>query len=542
MTEQQRFPRHAWTVPGWQCEIPGGDPSSPEIWCYTDQFSYTAGDTVAVHVHTTADRYRLEVVRDGAHPKTVYRLEDLPGKSHPTPPDSYTVGCGWPVAARIPVDPQWRSGLYLVIARIEVEGRIYEREHFFVLRAAVTGRTRYALMLTTATMTAYNDWGGANHYRGLGDDPEIDVPAPVVSTQRPIARGMLRKPVGAPRSRHEYTPPPFWQPHHEAYEWAFANGYSRHHADAFWATYERPFVVWAENHGYDFDYLTQHDLHFRPESLRDYQCLVIVGHDEYWTAEMRDAVDDFVDNGGNVARFAGNFLWQVRLDDTGATQTCYKLPAFDPLYETDPSRVTTVWDAPIVGRPGAQTMGLTGFGGVYSRYGNAVPRSSGGFTVYRPEHWLFEGTDLYYGDVIGGAPVCTAAFELDGVDYTFRKGLPYPTFEDGAPETLEILALAPAVVGAEDRWNAEVPLGAPEFEAEMMLPFIYGDDVPEYQRDRRYGAGMVGVFTRGAGTVVNAGSCEWVNGLIERDFFTEQITHNALRRLGAASQAEKGNS
>jgi hypothetical protein len=40
-------------------------------------------------------------------------------------------------------------------------------------------------------------------------------------------------------------------------------------------------------------------------------------------------------------------------------------------------------------------------------------------------------------DVLGGDPVRLAAFELDAVEYTFHRGLPYPAFEDGAPETLD---------------------------------------------------------------------------------------------------------
>ena len=103
-------------------------------------------------------------------------------------------------------------------------------------------------------------------------------------------------------------------------------------------------------------------------------------------------------------------------------------------------------------------MGLTGLGGTYNRYGVAAPRSSGGYTIYRPEHWAFENTDLYYGDLLGGAPICLATFELDSVEYEIRRGLPYPTFEDGAPETLEILALAPAVKGEIDRFGGRVPL------------------------------------------------------------------------------------
>ncbi|MER5686347.1 N,N-dimethylformamidase beta subunit family domain-containing protein [Streptomyces sp. NPDC002205] len=525
-------PRYAWSVPGWRSEHPDPSGLAPEIWCYTDHFSYAAGGLVDVHVHTTADRYSLRVVRDGAEPREVYRADDLPGRICKTPEDSYATGCDWPVALTVPTGADWSSGLYLVIVRIEVDGRAHEREHFFVLRAAHPGRhTPYALVLTTSTMTAYNDWGGANCYRGIGADPYNDIPSPLLSTRRPIARGMLRKPADAPRSRHSHTPPPDWIPRHENYEWALGNGYSRHHADAFWATYERPFVVWAEQQGYRFDYLTQHDLHFRPELLDHYRCAVIVGHDEYWSWEMRDAVDRFTDAGGNLARFAGNFFWQIRLDEAGTTQTCYKDPRLDPLLGTDPERVTTCWDSSSIGRPGAQTMGLTGLGGGYSRYGNTTPRSSGGFTVYRPDHWALHGTDLYYGDVIGAAPVCVASFEVDGVEYAIHKGLPYATGEDGAPENLEILAMAPVVLGQLDKWGGTVPIGAPANELDALLTALFEDQPPEYLRGKRYGSAMIATFSRGSGTVFNAGSCEWVNGLIHRDPFTERITRNVLDRF-----------
>jgi hypothetical protein len=199
-----------------------------------------------------------------------------------------------------------------------------------------------------------------------------------------------------------------------------------------------------------------------------------------------------------------------------------------------PERATTIWDAHSVNRPGAHTIGLTGMAGSYSRYGAAVPRSSGSYTVYRPEHWAFAGTDLYYGDLFGGAPICVAAFELDAVQYTFRRGLPYPTFEDGAPETLEILAMAPAVMGEQDRWGGEIPLGGSELELRELLAEL-GPDTPPFLSETPYGAGMVATFTRGRGIVFNAGSTEWVNGLTHRDPFTERITRNVLDNLSAGA-------
>jgi hypothetical protein len=524
----------AWTRPGWLSEQPGHTASGVELWCYSDRFSYAPGDQIDLRVHTNAPNYSIRVLRDGSNPREVFTRTDIPGLAYETPKDSYAAGCGWPVALSFKVGDDWASGLYLVIIATEApDGRTFEREHFFVVRrSAEHGLAPFAFVLTTSTLIAYNDWGGANHYRGLRDDPFDDPPSPRLSTQRPIARGFLRKPIGAPRQPVTVIAQPGWQPTYDTYAWARLHDYSRHHAACFWATYERHFAVWAEQHGYELDYLTQHDLHADIDALHGYRCAVVVGHDEYWTWEMRDAVDHFVDEGGALARFAGNFLWQVRLEDDATTQVCYKAPQKDPVARSNPSRATTMWDATSVGRPGATTMGLTGSMGIYAHYGATSPRSSGGFTVYRPDHWAFADTDLYFGDVLGATPTSLAAFEMDGVDFTFRKGLPYPTFEDSAPSTLEILAMAPAVIGEADRWNGQIALAGPDYEFADFLESL-GENAPEFLQDRRYGAGMIGAFTREHGEVFNAGTCEWVNGLIRRDWFTERITQNVLNRFAA---------
>lgn len=519
--------RHLWSAPGWESERPTG--AGTELWCYTDHFSYRPGDSVDVRVHTTAPSYDFEVVHDCSRPTIVLQRTGLPGQAHHTPHDSFAVGCNWPVAFSFTIPEEWEPGFYLLIVRtVAPDGLIWEREHFFVLRAHNPGtHSRLAVLLTSSTLLAYNDWGGANQYRGLGDTPWVDVPSPLSSARRPVGRGFLRLPPGAPRNANPDTPPPNAPPRYPNLEWARVSGYSRHYADAFWALYERPFVIWAEQEGYRFEYLTQHDLHFDPDALSGYDAVVIVGHDEYWTAPMRRAIDSFVDAGGIMARFGGNILWQVRLSEDGAEQTCYRIPELDPYHE-DPelrSLTTTCWD--LIGWPAATTFGVTGAAGCYARYGDAVPRSSGGFTVYRPEHWIFEGTSLRYGDLLGGHPACIAAFEMDGLDYTFRHGLPYPTGSDRPPDSVEILAMTPAVVGERDFWNGQVLRNSPEEHPFLILAPLAGDRPVE---TLRFGSGMVVSFTRGAGLVVNAGTTEWVNGLIVRDPFVELVTRNILDR------------
>ncbi len=64
---------------------------------------------------------------------------------------------------------------------------------------------------------------------------------------------------------------------------------------------------------------------------------------------------------------------------------------------------------------------------------------SGGSTIYRSKHWAFADADLCCGDVIGGS-VPLIGSGVDGVDNTFRYGLPCPPGEDGGPMNLAIPA------------------------------------------------------------------------------------------------------
>ena len=463
---------YAWSRPHGLVEKPGYYPGETEAWVYCDKFSYDTGENVSLKVHTTAETYDVEIIRDGYKPRSVFHEKDIPGKEQATPDDASASGCGWEETLSISLDEgRFPAGFYLVIVRVkEFNGRPYEREGFFIVKSKgrlsdVTADADLVLVHTTCTMLAYNDWGGANHYRGIADGYQNDIPSALSSTQRPVARGMLRIPQNAPReSNNQLDIRKGDTPRYPTLEYSWYFRYSRHYADAGWATYERPFTVWAERQGYRVHHLTQSDLHTEPNCLDGYKCAVVVGHDEYHTWEGRDVIDSFVDRGGRFARFGGNFLWQVRFDETMSTQYCYRAPQLDPESSSRPERTTTLWDWPDLKRPGAHTVGLTGLIGCYTKYGMATPRATGGFQVYRAKHWAFADTDLRYGDSFGTNPLNIAAFEVDGCDYTVKKGLPFPTGEDGTPKNVEILAMCPATSGEVDEWGGKEPIGGPARE------------------------------------------------------------------------------
>jgi hypothetical protein len=345
-----------------------------------------------------------------------------------------------------------------------------------------------------------------------------------------LPRGFVVLPEDAPRAALAASPAydePVSYPH---MEWAYANGYSKKYASAGWASYERHFMNWATSAGFEVDIVSQYDLQFRPEVIDDYPCMVFIGHDEYWSWEMRDTVDAYVEAGGRVARFAGNFMWQTRLEDEGRRQVCYKSRAKIEDPKRDTERITTSWELPRIDRPGALTFGLNAIRGVYAGWGGCVAFGAGGFPIYRPGHWAFEGTGLGYGDVLG-AQSRIFAYEVDGLDYIVRDGLPYPSGAELVPDGLEILALGLAsnveVARAVD--NSALFLGTDD--CELHAEILYGEITPETIALAGRGSGMIASFQRGRGEVFHAGSVEWVAGLLRRDPQVEQVTRNVLSRF-----------
>ncbi|WP_243370172.1 N,N-dimethylformamidase beta subunit family domain-containing protein [Microvirga solisilvae] len=515
---------------GHYYEQPGMDGARGEIWCYTDRYSYRAGETVRLFVSSTAERYRLKIVRDGGRETLVSTVEGLSARWQDTPDQCSVTGCGWMDSHAFRIPTEWPSGAYRITLTAEGrDGRLITCHHLFILRPdAGAKRGRVLQVAATGTWTAYNTWGGSNSYQGI-TGPQRNQYAPVVSIERPFCRGFVVLPPDAPRVPLDVPIPPAMTPRYPHMEWAYARGYSKKYTSSGWASYDSHFFRWAERAGYQVDLASQHELHFTPEILDGYDCIVCVGHDEYWTWEMRDAVEAYVRKGGNVARFAGNFMWQTRLEDEGRRQVCYKYRVEeDPILQSgDPRRLSTSWEDPRVGRPGSETFGLLATRGLYVGWGGCAPRGVRGFPIYRPEHWAFAGTGIYYGDLLG-ADSHVFGYEVDGLDYVIENGLPRPADDSGAPEGLQILGLGMSSLKEE---SADIPADdqfLSDEDALFVARTLVGNDGPEAVEKIKRGAGMIVNFSMGRGEVFHAGSCEWVAGLLRQDPMVERVTANVL--------------
>ncbi len=481
-----------------------------EGYCWPQ--SVLPGEAVDLHVSTNASGFGVEVVRGGTD--LVWRTDGLTGAAYPIPGDASSVGCGWPRSVTIPVGDGWRSGYYSVTLTTGDE----RADAFFVVRPSV--RSPILLVLSTATYQAYNDWGGPSLYTG----------GTRVSFERPLARGFLRKPEPALRKAQS-------EPDPEAlayFAWADEHDLSRWSGGAGWWTWERPFIAWAEREGFAIDVAVSADLERYPEVLDGHRLFLSVGHDEYWSWGMRDAVEAFVAGGGNAAFFGGNTCWwQIRFEDDHRAMTAFKYRADeDPVLGTPDARsVTAAWSDRRIGRAEYATTGLSFSRGGYSRYGLGVPRASGAYTVWRPDHWAFEGTGLRYGDALGLADA-VVGYEVDGCELTIEDGLPVPTHADGAPDSLEILATAPARLWSREEQPSRYAHEPGELEHVAMT--VFGDGWEEQLHRVTNNHAVVGSFTvPGGGTVFNAGCTDWTYGIDGGDEDVRRITRNVLERLSS---------
>jgi hypothetical protein len=257
---------------------------------------------------------------------------------------------------------------------------------------------------------------------------------------------------------------------------------------------------------------------------------------------MRDTVEGFIGRGGNAAFFSGNTaFWQVRVEDDA--MVCWKdrAPVADPVLGTaDERRMSGLWSHPRIGRPENALTGVSFCRGGYARCGGGVPSGSGGYTVHRPDHWVFEGTDLRYGDVLGAEPV-VVGYETDGCALALVDGRPVATHEDGTPASFVVLATSPARLWSNRPDDGDVPAimrpgvyapaadGSVPGELEVVAEQVGGDLGPETVARFAHGHCVMGTYERG-GTVFTTGCTDWAHGL-GRDPRVDRVTANVLARL-----------
>ncbi|MGZ4711959.1 MAG: N,N-dimethylformamidase beta subunit family domain-containing protein [Acidimicrobiia bacterium] len=490
------------------------DLAAPAAYCWP--LSVTPGEPVALHASGPAVDAVVTVRRIGTRRESVWSSE-LRLEALEMPDGAAAHGCGWPISLEIPTERSWRSGYYEVAVATDAGRIAHEAVAFFVVRAAAPDPDRPLLALCTNTYNAYNDVGGRNLYEG----------GTQVSFRRPMANGLLRKPAGPGERVTVLHPPDPGNRDHVRY--LLTHQFTQWGGSAGWPNYELPFARWCEANGYELDYAVNADLE-DPATLDGRRLYLSVGHDEYWSGPMRDTVESFTRTGGNALFLSGNAaFWQVRLEDDGATMVGFK-DRFerDPVFGTErQAELTSMWSDVLVDRPENSMTGVSFVRGGYHRIGRTVASGAGGYTVYDPDHWVFDGTGTTYGDLIGAGSVIVG-YECDGCEFVMRDGRPVPTGADGTPADFRMLGLAP--VQHFDRTNApRPPRPQDRSEVEFIAWRALGSDAPDAVARIDRGHAVMGLHEPG-GFVFTAGTTDWVWGLVDPDPTVERITRNLMDR------------
>jgi hypothetical protein len=194
---------------------------------------------------------------------------------------------------------------------------------------------------------------------------------------------------------------------------------------------------------YRIDACSGVDLHRRDivvgaGGARRYDLIILSGHDEYWTREMRDVLAYHVGHGGRLLLATGNTCWwQVRLtpDPQGRpdrTMIVYKTALEDPLLGVDDARVSTFFCASILGEPENALIGAS------YRMGGGAWVGDDGATDYRvlePGSWVFTGLGFAVDSSFAPGAV---AYETDAalIDPAAHRA----TGHDGTPRNYIALA------------------------------------------------------------------------------------------------------
>jgi hypothetical protein len=347
----------------WQ--IPANKEASTQIQAYASATSVMLGDKLTFYVSTEiqGDRFSVDIYRlgwyggDGGRLMTSQAGLIGQARGYYNSATHALVNCqscrldnntglveaNWLPSYSLTIPSDWTTGVYL--AKFSL---LSGKETYTPFDVRGNAHAAYVAVTSDNTYQAYNHWGAYSLYEAEGVAPtgenSLAPKGVMVSFNRP-----------------------------------YANGYG----DGQVLIFELDAIRWLERQGYDLSYISSVDLHENPGQLLQHHAYISLGHDEYWSKEMREGVEKARDQGvGLVFMGADAAYWQIRYQPDGAgiadrIIVCYKVEtsnndlARDPLYGRDNSRVTSQWRDPAVGRPENALIGVMFSGLTHQRLGYA---------------------------------------------------------------------------------------------------------------------------------------------------------------------------
>lgn len=382
-----------------------------QLAAFADQASVLPGQPVRLLISSAAPQVRVDAFRMGWYGglggRLVWSARGVAaGLQRATTVDPATrmVSAPWRPTTTVRTDG-WLPGLYL----FKLTGVLGRARYVpLVVRSpATTGRV--VILSATATYAAYNTWGGRSLYGGGPGGTDFAQRAYAASLDRPFDGSGIRK-----LGQYELGP-----------------------------------VMLAESTGVDLAYLTSADL-LLPHALDGARGVVSLGHDEYWSPQMRSVVESARSRGTNVAFLGADAAyWRVRFAPSALGENRvvvgYKSAQLDP--DRGSPGTTAAFRAKPYPRPENSLTGM-----LYECFPTRAD-----LVVRDPAFPLFRGTGVRLGSRVPGL----AGPEVD-------RAYPLP----GTPPGLEVVAHSPVRCGGRATYADSVyftsPSGAGTFSTGTM--------------------------------------------------------------------------
>ncbi len=303
------------------------------------------------------DVYRLGYYQ-GEGGRHVARFGPIPCRKQPAPEPGQRrrMNCQWEPCLEFRIELDWLSGVY--VAKLTESRESLQSYIIFIVKDRDS--TDFIFQCSDHTWQAYNRWpsqfslydDGVNEWH-WGDQSSV-------SFNRPY--GKYRQILDAPLSTGSG----------EFFLWEF------------------PFAYWLEREGYGVAYVSNTDTHAEPSTLTRGRGFLSVGHDEYWTIEMFEAIRDAIAQGLSVGFFSGNavcgrIVWEP------TTRSFHRVGVFGPpggTHEFEAMRTLRHE------RPYANEL--------IGQHSTGPVTGGADWICTNAEHWLYADTGMQCGDRIPG--------------------------------------------------------------------------------------------------------------------------------------------
>ena len=313
--------------------------TGPEGWFSAP--SATCGQSVGLHISGNGTPVTIKVFRMGYYGGAGARLIEAtttPSISQysvtgPSKKPESLLTTNWPVAWNFTINKQTPPGQYLV----RLEDKNGDANFVPIMVTNPQSTSSVTFISSILTWQAYNEWGGYSLYKGPNRTRASR--AMVVTFNRPYDGD------GAGQFRYM----------------------------------EFPIVRLAEKLGIDMNYITDLELNGNAAYLKNAKSIVVGGHSEYWTMQMRSTIDAVVARGVNLVSFGGNAGYnRPRLANNNRELVMWRGANSDP-NRKNPVLATTRWRSFPIYQPEAAILGAQYVGlGV-----------NGDYTVAHPLRWPF---------------------------------------------------------------------------------------------------------------------------------------------------------